>query len=232
MSTPESNLNQSINQAKKHYSSLFTLPSIKTAIAAAVVPCLLVGVSSVLFFQSPQGLLTGILLGLALFTVNFVSDLIVSRGVLKDKIFDLRRTAVLSLFCLCVWFLFSLIGTVLGVFFGFDVWVQLCLLGFGIIISFRAVVFLAVSLAPLGGRLAAILLQPLACVAVLAVFWASKVAAFSYVPYLLVTPFIALGAAYLFIRQLDKIGKTTYRIPSIAIFKTFLLNWVTLKMLL
>ncbi len=191
------------------------------------MPCLLVGVSSAVFFRSPQGLVTGVLLGLALFVVNLASDLIISKA-LRDRIFDLRRTAVLSLFCWGVWFFFSLLGTVLGVFFGFGTWVKLCLLGLGIIISFRTVVFLSVSLAPLGLRLAAILLQPIACIIPFVLFWNSHgVAALSYVPFIVVAPFLTVGAAYLFIRQLDNIGKKTYNIPGIAIFKTFLLNWVT-----
>ncbi len=224
----ENDLNQSINQAKKHYSSLFTLPSLKTAIAASLVPCLLTGLSSVFFFRTLQGLAAGLVLGLALFVVNFASDLSISRLFLRDKIFDLRRTGVLSLFCWAVWFLFSLVGVGLGSVYGFGVWVKLCLLGLGIIMSFRTVVFLSVSLAPLANRLVAILLQPLACAAILAAFWAThNLPATSYLPYFAFSPFLAVGAAYLFIRQLDTIGKKTYHVPSIAIFKAFLLNWVT-----
>ncbi len=224
----ENDLNQSINQAKKHYSSLFTLPSRTTAIAAAAVPCLLTGLSSAFFFRTLEGLATGIALGLVFFVVTFAADFSVSKLFLRDKIFDLRRTSVLSLFCWSVWFLFSLIGVGLGAVYGFGVWVKLCLLGLGIVLSFRTVVFLSVSLAPIASRLVAILLQPFACVAVLAAFWIThNVAAVSYLPYFAVCPFLAVGAAYLFIRQLDTIGKNAYHVPSIAIFKTFLLNWVT-----
>jgi hypothetical protein len=79
-----------MNQAKKHYSSLFTLPSLKTAIAATIVPCLLVGLSFAFFFRSPQGIITGTLLGLAVFVVNFAADLSTANCFLKTKslIFD------------------------------------------------------------------------------------------------------------------------------------------------
>jgi putative membrane protein len=224
----DDSLNRSMNNAQRHYSSLFFLPSFKKAIVAIAAICFASGLLSVLFFPSSGGLTVGLLLGAALFAVNFAADLFLSKIVLKDLIFTVRRTVVLSLFSWLFWLLFLVLGVGLGSLFG-SVWVvKLCLLGFATLITLRAVVFLSVSSAGLGKRVTAILLQPISCIIVFAVFWARlNVAPLDFLPFIIVAPAIACISALVFVRLLDQIGQKTYGVPSISIFKAFMLNWVS-----
>ena len=224
----DASLNQSINNAQRHYASLFFLPSFKKALAAIAVICLITGVSTTIFFPSIQGLTNGLLLGAALFAVNFIIDFFLSKIILKDPIFVFRRTVVLSLFSWVFWFLFLILGVVLGATFGFLWWVKLCLLGFATLLTLRTVVFLSVSSAKLGRRLTAILIQPLACIVPFAVFWTTlNVAPIDFLPFIAIAPVIACLSAFVFVHLLDRIGQKTYGVPSISIFKAFMLNWVS-----
>ena len=224
----DGSLNQSMNKAKKHYSSLFFLPSFKTTFALTVVICILSGATSTVFFLSLESFFNGLLLGISLFAVNLAVDLAISKVILKDPIFVLRRTAVLSLFSWVFWFFFIVIGAALGLMFGYLWWVKLCLLGFATLLTLRTVVFVSVSSADFGRRLLAILLQPFACILPFVAFWASRmVAPIDYLPFIAVSPVITLLSAYFFIHLLDNIGRKTYNIPSINIFKAFMLNWVS-----
>jgi putative membrane protein len=222
----DDSLNQSINKAQRHYSSLFFLPSFKTAVAAITVLCIATGLSTSIFFSSFNDFAVGLLLGVALLATNLTVDLVLSK-TLRDPIFVLRRTVVLSLFSWGFWFIFIIIGTILGAMFGFLWGVKLCLLGFATLVTLRTVVLISVSSATFNRRLVAILLQPFACVAPLTIFWAAHgVAPVDYLPFLIVSPFIAFLSAYTAIHLLDSIGKKTYNVPSINIFKAFMLNWV------
>ncbi len=227
MST-DSSLNQSINNAQRHYSSLFFLPSFKKAIIAIAIICFATGLTSVVFFPSLEGLTEGLLLGAVLFALNLAVDFFLSKVVLKDSIFVFRRTAALSLFSWGFWFLFIILGAVLGLLFGFLWWVKLCLLGFATLITLRTVVFLSVSSAGLGRRATAILLQPLACIISFAIFWARlSVAPIDFLPFIAIAPAVACVFAFGFVHLLDQIGKKTYGVPSISLFKAFMLNWVS-----
>src|SRR3989304_8898788 len=91
----ESSLNQSINNAQKHYRSLFFLPTFKKSLAAIAAICMTVGISAFALFPSVEGLASGLLLGAALLLLNFLFDWVISMIVLKDPIFVLRRTVAL-----------------------------------------------------------------------------------------------------------------------------------------
>jgi putative membrane protein len=217
-----------MNKAKEHYSSLFFLPSFKTALVVTVVICVLSGATSTIFFPSFEGFTIGLLLGVSLFAVNFAVDLALSKAILKDPIFVLRRTVVLSLFSWVIWFLFIGLGAALGGVFGFLWWVKLCLLGFATLLTLRTVVFVSVSSTGFGRRTLAILLQPFACILPFVVFWATRgVAPIDYLPFLAASPFITILSAYFFIHLIDTIGRKKYNVPSINIFKAFMLNWVS-----
>jgi putative membrane protein len=223
----DNSLNQSINKAKRHYSSLFFLPSFKTAITAVSALCLIIGASTAAFFPTPEGLAIGLALGAALFLLNFFFDWVVSKKVLGDPVFVLRRTVVLSLFGWIFWFLFIVIGLALGLAFNFTLWVKLCLLGFATLLTLRTVVLFSVASATFTRRLTAILLQPLPCIVPFAIFWAThNVAVVDYLPFIVISPFVAIVFAYWFINLLDRIGQKTYGLHSIELFKTFMLNWV------
>jgi len=115
----------------------------------------------------------------------------------------------------------------LGVFFGAVWWVKLCLLGFATLITLRTVVFLCVSSSSFRARLVAILLQPFLCVLPFVAVWAGqRVGIVHYVPFLVISPLVAVLSAYLFTHMLDVIGRKNFRVPSIDLFKAFMLDWV------
>ena len=224
----DASLNQSINNAQRHYASLFTLPSFKKALVALAAICLITGVSTVIVFPSIQGLTNGLLLGAELFAVNFIVDFFLTKKILKDPIFNLRRTVVLSLFSWVAWLFFLILGVALGATFGFLWWVKLSLLGFATLLTLRTVVFLSVSSASLGRRLIAILVQPLACILPFAVFWTTlNVALIDFLPFIAIAPVIACMFAFVFVHLLDRIGQKTYGVSSMSLFKAFMLNWVS-----
>ncbi len=224
----ENTRNHSVSRAQKHYRSLFSLPSISEAITGVAFLCLGTGLLSAVFIQTLQGLANGVLLGVILFVANFAGDLTLSRLVLRDPIFVLRRTIVLSLVSWLFWFLLILIGVGLGLALGVVLWVKLCLLGFATVLTLRTVVLTMVSSANVGRRFFAILLQPVVSMVPLVAFWASlNVALEGLLPFIFVSPFIAVGFAYLFMRLLSLEGKKERGIAVIDIFRAFMLNWVS-----
>jgi putative membrane protein len=224
----EGSLNQSINKAQRHYSSLFFLPSLKTALIANAVLCLLTGAVSSVLFQSPSGIFAGLILGSALVAMTFFSDLVISQLVLKDPIFVLRRVSVLSLCGWLFWFVLITLGVIFGGQFGFLWWVKMCLLGFSVILTLRTIVFFATLSTSQTRRFIAILLQPYSCLIPLVIFWTKlNVSLNAFLPFLIISPIIAVGFGYLFLHFLNRIGKKAYGIDSMPLFRAFMLNWVT-----
>lgn len=227
MATDDS-LNQLMNNAKRHYASLFFLPSFKKALVAIAIMCTIVGVSSIALFPSIDGLINGLLLAVTLFAVNFFFDWFLSKAVLGDPIFILRRTVALSYFGWIFWLFFIIIGVILGAAFNVLWWIKLCLLGFAALLTLRAVVFFAASSATSTRRIVAVLLQPIPCILPFVLLWANlNVAPIDYIPFLVVSPIAACAAAAIFVSLLDRMGQKMYDISSMTIFKAFMLNWVS-----
>jgi putative membrane protein len=223
----EDSLNQSIKKAHRHYSSLFFLPSFKNALVGVALMSLIAGVVSVFFYPSVEGLVVGLVLGVSIFLLNFLVDWVISGKILRDAVFVLRRVVVLSFFAWIFWLAVIAVGVVLGLAFGAVWWVKLCLLGFAVLVTLRTVVLFSVASANLANRVLAVLLQPFACIVPFAVFWYMRgVALIDFVPFLIVSPFIAMVFAYLFIRVLDRMGQEANGLSSITLFKAFMLNWV------
>ncbi len=227
----ENSLNQSMNSALKHYSSLFFLPTFKKALAAIAVLCIgIVGLSISVLFPSVNGLINGLFLGTALFVADIVFDYVVSRLVLRrDPIFVLRRTVALSLFCWIFWLFFIILGVICGaVFHNLSWWTKLCLLGFSAVLTLRATVFLSTSSVGSMRRVAASLLQPFSCIVPFMVFWAGLPGdvPLRILPFLAISPIACFASAFLFVFLVDRSGRLACGIPSISLFKAFMLNWV------
>lgn len=168
----EASMNHSINKAVKHYGSLFFLPTFKKAISAVAVLCIgVVGISTFTLFQSIEGLISSLLLGFSLFAVTILVDYVVSKRVLHDPIYILRRTVALSLFGWLFWLFFIVLGVIIGSMVSFWWWINLCLLGFAAVMTLRFVVFLATSSVELSRRILSSLLQPFLCIFAFIVFW-------------------------------------------------------------
>ena len=131
----ESSLNHSMDRATKHYSSMFSLPSYKTALIAVAVTCIIVvNLTTLLLFPS----LGSLALGISLFAITYITDKIVSKSLLKsDLIFSMRRTLALSLVCWVIWLVFIVLGVGLTFAFGRLLWVKLTLLGFAAVVTLR-----------------------------------------------------------------------------------------------
>ena len=226
----EDSLNHSMNSALKHYSSLFFLPSYKKSLLAIAVICIVVvGLSTFALFPSIQGLTSGLVLGISLFALTLVADSVMSRIILKvDPIYLLRRTLALSLFCWLLWLFFIAIGVVLGFAFGWLLWVKLCLLGYAAVVTLRGVVFIATSSAAMWRKLLSVLLNPTLCIVAFLAFWGgiSSAILIQILPFLVISPIIGCVAVFLFLSSLDRLGQKTYSIPSLPLFRAFMLNWI------
>ena len=226
----EDSLNQSMNKVVEHYSSLFELPSYKKVLLLLALSCLGGGIlSTVTLFPSFEGLVSGVFLGLSLFFVTLILDYVVSMLILRrDLIYDLRRTAALSLFCWALWFLFIFVGVAFTLLFGLSWWVRLCLLGFSAVTILRLVVFNSTSSVDHKRLLAASLLQPFPCIIPFVMLW-SKIGYSITLNMLLFFVFslaISLLSSFLFLTLLNRTGEQTLGIPSLSLFKAFLLNWI------
>jgi putative membrane protein len=227
--TNENSLNHSMNSALKHYSSMFFLPPFKKAASALAAICIGVVGLSTLFLPTFGGLLNGLFLGVSLFAVTLVFDVVICNFVLgADPIYVLRRTVALSLFGWILWVFFILIGVICGVTFDLGWWIKLCLLGFAALLTFRAVVFLSTSSVPFFRRLIASFLQPFFCVAVFVVFWAqfAGTSPYQFIPFLVIAPILSCVSALLFLSLIDQLGHKTFGMPAFPLFRAFMLNWV------
>ena len=225
----ENSMNHSINKAVKHYASLFFLPTFKKALFAIAILCIgIVGLSTFALFQSVDGLINSLFFGISLFAVTILVDYVISKIVLRDPIYVLRRTVALSLFGWLFWLFFIILGVALGTMFNFWWWIKLCLLGFAAVLTLRFVVFLATSSVGILRRLLASLLQPFLCVIAFMVFWTrlASINPLRVLPFLLISPIACYASAFMFIFIIDRLGQRIYGVPSLPIFRAFMLNWV------
>ncbi|MCJ7793370.1 DUF2070 family protein, partial [Candidatus Bathyarchaeota archaeon] len=107
-------------------------------------------------------------------------------------------------------------------------WVKLCLLGYAAVVTLRGVVFIATSSATMWRKLASVLLNPTLCIVAFLVFWSgiSSAILIQILPFLVISPIIGCVAVFLFLSSLDRLGQKTYSIPSLPLFRAFMLNWV------
>lgn len=224
---PEASLNRSMDNAKKHYSSLFFLPSFKKSLLSNIALCG-VGITLTTYALFPN--INSLTLGLTLFIITLAADLIVIKAILRnDPIFIIRRVSAMSFYCWLIWLAFMALGAFLGYFFGSLLWIKLALIGYAAVMTLRIMVLSATSFAAKWRQIISALLQPLLCIVALLIFWAgaSVSVTLQVLPFVLLAPIISYSAVYLFLLTLDRLGKTSYGLPAMSFFKAFLLNWVT-----
>ena len=223
----ESSLNRSIDDAKKHYSSMFSLPSLNKAMAFVVVLCLIIGVATFVVAPS-QGIIGASFLALSLLVLTLLADLSTNKVFLKgDPIFSLRRILVLSFVSFGIWLLFIILGVGLSFTFGWLIWVQLSLLGFAVTVTLRIIVLNATSMAASWRKKFAVLLQPTLCVAAFLVFWTGISSAFilQILAFIIVSPIISLIAALIFFRSIERLSKKFSPTASISLFRAFIIDF-------
>jgi len=219
--TVEDSLDQSMDKVVKRYSSLFRLPSYAKVLLLLALSCLSTGtLSAITLFPPFEALVHGLFLGFSLFIVNLIFDYVVSRLILgQDPIYDVRRTAALSLFCWGFWLLFILVGVAIGML------VKLCLLGFSAVLILRLIVFNSTSSTGSKRLLAASLLQPFPCIIPFLLFWA-EINYFLISLFIIFSTVVSILSSFSFISLLNRVGEQTLKIPSLSLFKAFLVNWI------
>jgi predicted neutral ceramidase superfamily lipid hydrolase len=224
-------LDEYMSSTVKHYSSLFTLPSLSKVILGIAVLCMVGGVAVALpLFSSYRTLATGLLFGAMLFSIVVLSDLIISQSFMKaDPIFDLRRCSALSFFSWMIWLAFMSLGATASFFVkGHNVWVKFFFSGLCPVLTLRLLVFSTVSLADYEEIFASSVIQPASCVISFLLIAPLLGYAIS-VPslfFLLSATVIAVAVVFLFTSLLDRTGRATVGIGSLSLFKAFLVNWI------
>ena len=223
-------MNQSMGKAVRHYSSLFSLPSLKSALLILAVLCICFGgFSTLVLYPSIIGLVYSFAVGVSLFAITLLFDYGNSRLLLrKDPIFTIRRSMVLSFVCWIIWLFFIGVGVFFGVLFGFSWWTKLCLLGFCAVLTLRAVVFFSTSSVGFVRAATASVLEPAVCLIPFLFSWGAinNAIIIEVLPFLLVAPILSLAFSFLFVSLIDRQGRKFYGIPSMELFKAFMQNWV------
>ncbi|MEM3700401.1 MAG: DUF2070 family protein [Candidatus Bathyarchaeia archaeon] len=227
----ENSLKISMDEAVKHYSALFKLPSYKKVILFLALICISLGlVFAGFFFSGLEGLALGLLLGASIFSINCIVDYFTTTRLLRhEPIYDVRRTAALSLYCWVFWFLFIAGGAFITIFTSLVWLVRLLFLGFSAVLILRLVVLNSTSFASYKRLFTASILQPILCV-IPFLFILTKAAYpldFYYALLFFVSSIIvSIASSSLFISALNNVGKQILGFPSISLFKAFLLNWI------
>ncbi len=226
MKPSPSSLSNSMDNAKKHYSSLFILPSLTQA-STIIAALTIIGITLTAYVFMPN--LNSLILGLTLFLATILSDTLMSKATLKgDPIFNMRRTSAISLVGWLIWIALAALGTLLGFYFGWILWAKLCLLGYAAVLTLRTVVVDSTSTSTKPRQILSILLQPVLCIAAFLTLWSQLAGTFTlqFIPYIILAPIVSYTAVYLLLNAIEQLGKT-YQLPSMSMFRAFLLNWVT-----
>jgi len=213
-----------MDNAKKHYSSLFSLPSYERSLTIVAAICLAgVTLTAYAVTQNPLSLV----LGFVVFAATVATDLLVSKVILKgDPIFNKRRTASISFVGWLIWVALAALGAVLSMFLGWILWVEMVLLGFAAVVTLRTIVVSSTSTSSKPRQILSILLQPTLCTAAFMAFWTTLTAnLLQFLPFIVISPIIGYAAVYLLLNSIDRLGKN-FQLPSMPLFRAFLLNWV------
>jgi putative membrane protein len=223
---PDPSLSTSIDKAKKHYSSLFSLPKYQTSLFAITAICAIGVTLTAWVFLPIEYSLT---LGIIALASTIIADLTICKVLLKDDpIFNVRRTSVVSLTGWLFWILFLALGAALGYFLDGMMWVKFALIGFGAVLTLRFLVMSTVATGAKWRQITAALIQPLLVIAVFLFIWfASYVDLVPILPFIVLAPIISYTAVYLFLQAINRLGKSGYHLPALPLFRAFLTNWVT-----
>jgi len=224
-------LDESIDKAVKHYSSLFTLPSLGMILFLLAVLCLSSGILSIILLHfSLENLVLGVTFGVGIFICTLISDLAMNKFVLGfDPIYEVRRCLGLSLFSFLLWMPFVILGNVLSFFFqDVNVWLKLWFFGFSAVTILRLTVLNATSIASTPRRVVVAFLSPFTVLLLLLHVWTymGNMLTMGIWIYLATSFLISLISVYAFTTPLNNIAKKKLGIPSFVLFKAFMINWI------
>ena len=218
-----------VDKAISHYSKLFALPKYKTAILALFIQCMATSTVMWPFFMfSSYGVLMALAVGTLLFLASRIGDRLTASLVLKkDLILDLRRCSVLSLASNVLLTIFVFAATVLFIHSGdMDAWFKMVSIGVFASLSLRFLVFCSISFVDTARILLSAILQPASFLTPLlaAPLLTHKPQGYFFI-YIAAASLLALVSVQLFTTSLNSLGKRTFGIPSIKMFRAFLSNW-------
>ncbi|MBX5326984.1 MAG: DUF2070 family protein [Candidatus Bathyarchaeia archaeon] len=216
-----------IDQAVKRYSSLFTLPPHSTILFFLALLCIVGGFFVILPFTQAY---LGILWGACLFLIIGLSDLSVCRLLRSEPVYNARRCNGLSLFSTTLWVGLMLIGAALGMLFqDAEVWLKIFLFGFCAVSLLRLLVYSATLFKGFWMASVAALLQPVLWVGFLYFTWpwlTGKSLEASFFLFPLVSIPIIVATILLFTFIINRVGKKSLGVSSMALLKAFLANWI------
>jgi len=218
-----------IDRAVKRYSSLFTLPSHARIVLFLALLCFVGGFLSILPFTFTQAYL-GIVLGVGFFLITILSDFVVCGLLRSEPVYSARRCSGLSLFSSLLWFGIMFIGTAFGVVFqNVDFWLRLFLLGFCAVSLLRLLVYSATLFKGYAVALFSALLYPVLWLVFLYFVWpwlTGRSLGLSFFVFPVVSIPIAVATIFLFTYIINRVGKKSLGVSSMALLKAFLANWI------
>jgi putative membrane protein len=216
-----------IDQAVKRYSSLFTLPSHGEVLLFMFTVCFAGGLLTLLPFAQVY---FGIAFGLGLFLITILSDMVVCHLLKAEPIYNARRCNALSLFSSTVWLVLMFVGTGLGIYSGsVTVWLKLFLLGFCGVSLLRLLVYMATLFKGYAATFASALFQPVLWLVFVYLMWpfaANASLDVSFFVFPLVSLPIIVVVVMFFVYQINRLGRKTLGVSSMALLKAFLVNWI------
>ncbi len=223
-------LERHMGEMVKRYSSLFTLPTQEKILLYLSASCVVFGLLTIMpLFPSYGGFALGVMLGVSFFLIAVSSDFVISRIFMKkDPIFNFRRCSALSLFSSLIWLGLIFVSSIISIFLeNPDVWIRFFLLGYCAVLMLRLIVFSTVSFANSGRVFLASVLHPTLYV-ILALLMAPLIGFNPTASLIAFIPFSILvvgSTVLLFSFLIDNVGKEAVGIPSLSLFKAFMVSW-------
>lgn len=220
--------NQNLDKAVKHYSSLFMLPSFKDILLFSFLCCMTAGILFLICFSpSLDGMLSGLILGAALFAATMFSNYLISNFILKGSaVYDLRRASALSLFSWILWFPFIAMGSFAALLSAYAWAVKLCLAGFSAALILRFIAINSTANENFLRFFTAAIIQPLLCLSPFIPSSSKVINAGILLLFIVYSIVICYFSSWVFIHFLNKVGQRLVGLPSIKILRAFLFNWI------
>lgn len=224
-------MDQYIDKAVKSYSALFKLPSQRAVLVELILICLLSGVliATALKFSPLYWLAFGLALGITLFVLTLVSDVLIWIARAKaDPVFNLRRSLALSLYSLIFWLTIILVGVIVDRLFSTDLWLRFFVLGFCAALTLRLLVFSTVSFSGVAKIAFFVFLQPV-LYTIAVVYTASAVNSLSLnlslSVFFVLSVVVVVTAVFLFLFSINRVGVGILGVGSFSLLKAFMATW-------
>jgi len=181
-----------------------------------------------ILFPTLEELPYAFVLGFSFFLATLLIDSAINVLILRqDTIYNRRRIMALSLFCWGLWLLFMVTGIMLAGFLGLVWAIRLCLLGFSAVNILRLIVLSSTSSTGNVNIVVASILNPLVCMIPFLILWTRI--GYSIIPIVYFFAFssgVSIISSMTFISVLNSVGIQNLGVPSLPLFKAFLINWI------